>query len=544
MMHRQFPLFLLLFLLPLAWGGAQSSARSSARSGGDGETLFGPEEPEIIAPELVLEIEDVGFEDIAAPLPPASQLPLPDFKLPSPEAEMGELEIVTVNPEIPELRMALPEDDADFFSEALVGGGINNSLLGDISLYKLGDGPRFSLRFLHDGKDGYSGEAPGAGFFHRTDQLEADVRMKAAGDFSMEASYGEKEQGLQGRMNDARSFIRRSSFIHLLWRSPDTSDLLFSLGGSYRDTTALFAGAGEAGIDELFIHPTGEFRYLRDTFSAALRGDYRFHGFSGDGFRHLLDATLLLDLELPFMDIGLSGGVLWDLGQFLRYPFSLSVNGGVGTFLTYSSLAGFRVETPLWYDYWEKLPYLAGTTLPSMQEQWFWQGSLEWKILNSLALRGGWFLSYGDRPVGISSFAPDLSGGGPLLPLDGSGIAFSGEGLLVWTIIPDLLVGAGYAGWWGAAPGLTDQPGSISTFAEYGNGGGDISGRMDLIWNFLSEEQIPVLDLSFSWILADGIQTILEGRDLLEPFLEGGRKVAGPFIGEGAGLSLRMKISL
>ncbi len=510
------------------------------------ETISGPDEPEILAPELILEIEDVSSEEISAPLPPAAQLPLPEFKLPSPEAEIGDLEILTVSPVIPELRMALPEDDAAFFSEAIVGGGVNNSLTGDISLYKLGEGPRFSLRFLHDGKDGYSGERSGSGFFDRTDLLQADIRLSGAGagEFSADGSYEERENGLQGQMNNARSFIRRSSFLNLQWRSPDTSDLLLTLAGTYRDTRALFAGVEEHDFDELFLSPWAELRYQPERFALGLRVDYRFHDMALDSPRHLIDASLLFSLPLPTMEIDLQGGILWDFSTLLRYPFALSLSGAVGTFLNYNSSAGFRLLSPLWYDYWELLPYWASSSLPDLQEQWFWDGSLEWKSLEALGLRGSWSLIYGNQTPKISSFSDDITGGGPFSPIASSGLAFAGEGSLFWPLFPELILGAGYGSWWGAAPAPLDQPGRIFSYLEYGSREGDITGRLYMAWNFLSSQQLPLLDLTLSWLLADGIQTSLEGRDLLEPFLDSGRIGIDPFIEEGASLSLKLKISL
>ncbi|KPJ87001.1 MAG: hypothetical protein AMS17_09975, partial [Spirochaetes bacterium DG_61] len=102
-----------------------------------------PEEPEIVLPSVILEIEDLSTELVTAALPEEEDLMIPEPQFPLPTA--GELEVGE-----PDIDFILPQTGAPMFqlkegkyltAEAVLGAGTVNQFYSRISLYFLGDKP-------------------------------------------------------------------------------------------------------------------------------------------------------------------------------------------------------------------------------------------------------------------------------------------------------------------------------------------------------------------------------------------------------------------
>ncbi len=511
----------------------------------------GPEEPEMLVPEVLLEIEDVSEEEVAAPVPSERELPLPELSLPSPQADQEGLSQLPLIPFIPDTDSELPPEGADFFSEALVGGGVNNHLIGDIALFKLGEGPRFSLRFAHDGTDGYSGKASGTGFFDRSDLLEGSFQGTVSGGrrswiYGFDASYHEEELGFQGQMTEARSVVRRSSSLSGRWRYPEEGRFDLAVEADYNRNRRLYSGTSDE-LEEQLFQPriTGSFR--GESVLMQLLFSLRHHSIDGTGEAesgNRAGAGVFLEARLPFMEISGEAGIRWDFSGDLRYPFALQADGAWRELASFSTRGGFRVEEEQWSDYWSILPFWNGTSLPPLRDIWFWEGSLELTPVPVFGIRGGWELLYGDLVPLLTPFDPLVGNDGPFGLLERDGLSLAGDVEVYWKLFPVLTLGTGWKGWFYEQPEPLLSGSAFFSYLEYSYREGIVVGRAEAAMDLPSEQPLPRLDLSLSWSAAEGIVMSLTGNDLLEPFLDGGRIWVEDFIREGAQLTLQLKISL
>jgi hypothetical protein len=513
--------------------------------------IDGPEEPEMLVPEVLLEIEDVREEQVTAPVPVERELPLPELSLPSPQAEAGSLSQLPLIPFIPDVGSDLPPAGADFFSEALVGGGVNNHLIGDIALYKLGEGPRFSLRFAHDGTDGYSGNASGTGFFDRSDLLEGSLQGTVRGErrswiYGFDASYLEEELGFQGLMGSTRSVVRRSSSLSGLWRYPEEGRFDLAVEADYSRNRRLYSGSSKE-LEEQLFQPgiTGSFR--GESVLMQLLVSLRHQSIGGtvpEESGNRAGAGVLLEARLPFMEISGEAGIRWDFSGDLRYPFALQADGAWRELASFSTRGGFRAEEEQWSDYWSILPFWNGASLPPLRDVWFWEGSLELSPVPVFGVRGGWEFLYGELVPLQSDFIPLVENGGPFGLEEREGLSLSGDAEAYWSLFPGFTLGAGWKGWFFDQPEPLLSESAFFSYLEYSYREGIVLGRAEASMDLPSDQLLPWLDLSLSWRAAEGIVMSLTGSDLLEPFLDKGRIWVKDFIREGAQLTLQLKISL
>jgi hypothetical protein len=116
-------------------------------------------DPELVLPEMVLEVTSVGVEEVQALLPEAEELPLPELTLPLPEVEALDVRVVELQGFTLEYQPGKEEysgrSRSDLFLNARMGLGSPNSLEAYFQVIKLGEFPRFRLEFEHSGLDGY-----------------------------------------------------------------------------------------------------------------------------------------------------------------------------------------------------------------------------------------------------------------------------------------------------------------------------------------------------------------------------------------------------
>jgi len=169
---------------------------------------------ELIIPPVIIEFDDRLEQVLDFKIPDYNDIILPDFEISIPEP--GEMTITDINFDLP-----LPDvveydytEKTSFFSEGILGIGNRNHLIGNISLYRLGKGIRFSLLFAHDGLDGFGQNDAGMGFFSRQETFEGDFRNENDSFvMSGSGSFVETEDGLQGQVSDFSSVIHRLSSI-------------------------------------------------------------------------------------------------------------------------------------------------------------------------------------------------------------------------------------------------------------------------------------------------------------------------------------------
>lgn len=515
-----------------------------------GEEVLEPEDPEILAPELVLEIEDLSSEDISAPLPGSDELPLPSFPLPQPEPELVELESVKVD--IPLPLSYLPEDseESSFYSEALLGGGINNQLVGDIALFRIGSGPRYSLRYLHEGIDGYGQEASGTGFFDRKDRLFADFSAELfPGDrglgINAEGFYEEKEIGLQEQQLKAESIIQRASAISLSLRYPERSSLVFEFSALLSNSRRLYRGL-EGGEQSAFsVRPTCSLVYRGQHSDASLSGSYLYRGAGAPEQRHQLGADTSFVYRFPALDLSLQAGILWSRDLDLVFPFSLQLDGTLGDRVRWSGSGGYECIQKSRYELWDHFAFWSSPGPPRELERWFSRGSVEFRPVEVYTLQGAWEFLSGDLEPELSNFQPDLTAAvAPYVPLSREGAAFSYELATSWEPMDALKFHGGWRSFIGEKPQLYASRAAVFGSVDYSFRDGAVDASLQISTDLLDDHPVPLFDLSLAWRISDGVQASLEGTDLLSPFLDQGRVYQDRFIRPGAVVQANIKISL
>jgi hypothetical protein len=220
-----------------------------------------PEEPEIILPRVVLEIEDLSVEKIHTGLPEEPEQPLQLREYPLPE--LGELEIEESSFKISapeEGKPALEEGKKDLIADVTLGAGIPNHFIGNISLYKFGELPEGKLLFNHEMLDGIGNNPPGSGYHMREESLEGMVRFDIGkAQIKTDGDFIDLERGLQGN-GSFFSTINRSltGDISLQYGISDRFILRSRVDGSVY--SQLLTGTSSRQINELSFSPevTGE----------------------------------------------------------------------------------------------------------------------------------------------------------------------------------------------------------------------------------------------------------------------------------------------
>ncbi|TFG59513.1 MAG: hypothetical protein E4H36_13670, partial [Spirochaetales bacterium] len=240
-----------------------------------------PEEVEITLPPIQAEAEDLLIERLSVDLPQTTLLPPAyDLLLPQPE-------FVRPAPSDIAFDLPLPGTDADaplpqsqesvFFSEGIIGLGSMDHMLGDLSLYKVGREPRFSLHFYHTRRDGYQFAEAGSGFFNQQDGIEG--RFSFITDpvsAETEGAYRKETEGLQqqGPYDSVSwSLLSGGGSLELSALKP----FIFSVGLSARSANALLTAESPLRAEEITLNPVLGASLVFPRFVAKLGADYAYY---------------------------------------------------------------------------------------------------------------------------------------------------------------------------------------------------------------------------------------------------------------------------
>jgi len=160
-----------------------------------------PEEPEIILPRVILEIEDLSVESITAGIPEDELVPR-DLEVPLPEPEDLAIDepSIMLSPPKAETPVLTREEGKYLNFEGVIGVGSRNYFTSGFSLYQFEREPEGKLVFGHEIYDGLSGFEEGTGYNLRRDDLEGLFRFHAGKKLGVELSgvFSDHERGLQG----------------------------------------------------------------------------------------------------------------------------------------------------------------------------------------------------------------------------------------------------------------------------------------------------------------------------------------------------------
>jgi hypothetical protein len=352
-----------------------------------------PEEPEIVLPSIILEIEDLSTEQVTAALPEEEELAIPEPQFPLPaagEIEVGEPEIDFLMPQMGTPAFKIKEGKY-LTAEAVLGAGSVNEFYSRISLYFLGDKPEGKLLYEHETLDGFSSKPAGSGYNFREDRLESTLSFDLGRvTLSPEGTYAEQERGLQGQ-GSYFSKINRVLDVTLGTLLP-LSDW-FSLRGSLQTSSArqLLTAETLTAVEakEYYVSSSlvGEFSFRTFSFGIEPGFSYRSVPDSSDltFSRGYVRSFLGIDISERYRLDG-SLGWFWSEPTGHLVPFDLRLNAFLTDFFCLRLGAGYKVEQYNLKDVFTDFPL---ADLPDSlvdNHGWFFESGLNWIPLQGLIL--------------------------------------------------------------------------------------------------------------------------------------------------------------
>jgi hypothetical protein len=530
---------LVVLLVALGAGFLTAQARSPAPAGGPGE-------PEIVMPQVVLEIEDLSVEKVEAQLPPEEDLLPPERTIPVlSEGELAVGEPSIPGPGIESEAAAAPVSDRFLSSEVNLGAGSLSNIVGRVSLKTLGADPRFSLQFAHETADGFSGHQPGSGYSMRSDDLDGGLKFRlGAVDTDLSAAFAEKETGLQGQSASYSATLSRNisasaafsatplDWLTLKGAASGAYDLLTLEGGSPQQLSGASVSpsvSAEARFGDAIIGIATGYTFRTDSTSPAPD----LHRFTaGADFGLKLPATFLIDGKV---------GWFWNSAGLSLVPFSVLVTGTPVEFFTMSLGGGYKVVPYDLSDILSSSPFALPTGVAD-DRGWYGDASVQLTMTRDLAATTKIsFMASEALPVG--SRTQDATTG-LFAVTQGAHNQLSTDLGLRWGITQAFSLSAT---WTHQYLDTTFFSTSDSISAELlgldssGRFGGSVSLLVAPTVTQLLQQ--PVLRISGFWKAADSVKIQVEGDDLLQP-LSGPRFDIPPYVSPGFRVIASLSMSL
>lgn len=542
MQRPVFGTFLLLMCAMWVFGGTPFGTHMLYAQSGTSqqrtEEGAAPEEPEVELPTIVLEYAAIKQESIETELPEGDVIELPTIEELLPEAgglEVAAPDLMAVSPRQP--AQTAPSPTA-FFSEGVIGGGSDNHLIGDIALYKRGELPLYQFRFSHEGIDGYGSNAAGTGYFDRREELSGQVEFGSAlQKGTVDAEYFETETGLQ-------DFSLANSVIHRFIQGSGTYTRSFDSPFSLAARASAHSGSQLIGMqseeEELYFDSRASGIFEHERFYSSLSAGYRYQQAPADEQLHQTRAELLTMFYFNRFDIKAEIGAHWDTKNEFLFPWNLELDGVAGDF-QYRLGGGYIIEQILYKDLWNEYPLL--DTAPEINIQHGWDVyarvgytpssafrvsvDAQWNLLQGVVVPDD--LDARDAVTGLFPFGLDER---QLLDVQTLLHYFPNETVTL------------EAGWKGQ---LMDEirplraehliTGRIGYSNRSTGFGAAFGGEFKI-------DELPEMRAQLSYLLAEGINILLEANDLVAPFYEDGRPWWGEYEQRGLNVTLKTEISL
>ncbi len=508
-----------------------------------------PSEPDIVLPQMILEVEDMSVETIEATLPPEEELlpPLRDIPLPAP----GEIEVEdpSIIPAIEGTEPQVPAGKA-VAADAALGIGMENTVQGKLSVKTLGGAPRVSLAFSHDAVDGFSGREPGSGFDLRKEDLSGGIAV-AIGlvEGAIQGSYREDSFGLQGQSLDYTARVSRGADGSARFSAKPLEWLSFGIDASAGTDTLTLGGPFPLAISEYRIGPraSAEVRYQSFTIGLSSAYSYRWSDFGGSVLQemHRVRTALSIGLELPASML-LQGSVAWFWSAFGAppnlFPFEVRFSGTPAGFLTFSMGGGFAVTS---YDAGSIIPaYRAVLPSPLVDDGgWFADASLALTPVKDLILNAKLSFLRDQAMLDTAGFPAINPSTGLYDLIQRAGVRLTADVGLQWIAIPGLTLGASWR------RELMDRPQFLPLDEMKAEGvaiepSGAFGGTFSVAYRTgTAPVQLPILNIGGFIRVAESVQLHLDLEDLLQPALQGPRLGISPFVEPGFRVIARARVS-
>ena len=523
-----------------------------------------PDDPGIVLPPVLLEIEDLQVEDVNAALPADEDQLRPEISIPLPEAE--ELYVPDFVFDIPfpdQVGVGNEQNDTAFtqyieqarspiFSDGSIGIGAPIYVLGDLSLYKLGDEPRFRLRFIHEKLDGYGFRQTGSGFYHSKDLLEGVISFSGVStDLEVSAGIRESSNGLQRGIDGLSAEYESVSHRDALANAAITQQLseMIVLAGDLDVTYGSQILAAETPLiaAEFLVAPTVQLGIQTGAWDFSLTGQYEFVSTSStittndNRLQALLGASYLFPSDVR---LSLDGGVFWSQSDGLLPNVTIEADGRIGTMINFRSVAGYQVRAQSFQEMWGDAPLLALSGPLGPEYGWMFDGTMQLRPVSSLLLTADVSFDMMDGVVDPDA-SPNATTGLFSYNIGSSPTISLNTGLSVeWDITSAIGLDLVWNGFFINRTRFTPVQTANVTFNAQ-----DQAEKFGFVFDTLIEFSetavaIPIIGLGGFYRISDSVQFQLDVRDILSPLLFPGRYDWEPYIRSGLHAMLLTKISL
>lgn len=496
-----------------------------------------PSSIELIIPPVIIEFEDRLEQNMELKVPDYDDIVLPDFEITLPDPGEMTIDGIDIDLPLPDFVEYKFKEKTALFSEGVLGFGSSNHLVGNISLFRLGQGLRFSLSFAHNGLDGFGRNAAGMGYFSREEAIEGNFEN---GDESLiisgSGSFMENENGLQGQTPDYTSVIHRLSNVEL----GVSGGSKFSWDGNADLKLAEKTLSGETpdSNEELILTIQSGIAWEKNWLSISLNGEYVYGRLRGNAAKNMFNTDLKLGFALKTIDMTVEAGLLLLEDLSLVYPFSVSMDGAYKEFFQYQSSAGYFASNYLNYKTWIKYPFF--DLAEGIDKGWFWDGKIIVSPFSYTELGFKWKYQNMDSYMSVSTESFNSSSG--LFSVNSiQGTYLDVSPFMQINILSHWNLLFGWDGQILSDKNILKSVHSIYTEVNFNRDkyGFFITGNYSLD-PFIT---IPSLFMGINYTITEGVILSLEGEDILGFFAED-RITFGSYIEEGGKFSLLTKISL
>jgi hypothetical protein len=509
-----------------------------------------PEEPQIVLPEVILRIEDFSVENLAGAAAPGGDESLPPAReLPLPSAEESLLAESAVPPAPPEseggpVPATKTQEKKALSAQLELGAGTLSQLYSQVSLFGLGEQPRFRLRFLHDTLDGMGGHPFGSGFNLRQEDLEGGLKFNLGKlGLNFDGGLREEERGLQDQSPFISRIVRSGTLSsELAWPFARHWNLVGSLDGAF--ASQLFTGTSPEALDELEGSPKLSVEFRTERFWMGVDGSYSYLAYDGEpSQRGSALARFGVDVAKALRVEG-SGGWQWGSLYGHLFPFNLTLTVTPASYLSILASGGYKVEE---LDARTLLATYPWANLPAQivdDHGWFADLTTTFTFKRAFTLEAGAHLSWPEAaPEPLTAQDPTTG----LYPLQQVAAARAAvEASLRWTPASETYVSAGWRMELAEHPAFT--PGTELRL-EAGVAGKRWGGHGSFLFQLGYAPAppdftlTPVLSLGGFFQASEAIRLDLELEDLLSP-LTGARLDWAPFVAPGIRGILKVQINL
>lgn len=501
-----------------------------------------PSSVDLMIPPVIVEIEHSDPHDLPINIPYYNNLGLPELGIVLPDPADITIKELPADIPLPSLDTPKQQKAAAFFSEGNLGVGIHNQLIGDIRLFKLGTGPRFSILFSHEGLDGYGIRNAGEGFFNRKELFEGTLYGESENiAYKGEGSLSEIENGLQQQSSIYSSVVHRfrsGSFI----LDKQGEVWAWHIGTNIRSAERVLSGSTPYSNSFLAVSPEISLKYSKESFSFSMGSSYQME-YQRENLFHLVTAGINTNYHFPSLDLGgrIEGSFIPGAG--FHYPFSLFLSGSLVKKIQFQTEGGYRSVFPDHYTLWSILPF--AESAEGISYEWFWEGNIRTILFPGFSVFTSWNWENTDNFFSLTdSSLPDPETGLFVFESIGSYDNLTLSGGADLTLNEKASVSAEWKGQFLRYHNPVYPLHQLSAVLKYKLPDDSFGSTLTFGWALDPFEILPELGGNVFFKLSSGVSLFIETTDILPLIFNTDRTFIGPYIKSSGMLTMKVKISL